>query len=198
VPLDPSESGILTASNSRTLLVAYQITPRDRARRALWNLTWRLLAKPTPRVLHTWRLSLAKLFGARIGPAAHIYPGAKIWAPWNLVMGARSCLADGVACYNVAPIHIGEDVVISQHAYLCTATHDYNDRAFPLVVAPIVIEPYAWVAAGAFLSPGITVERGAVVGARSVVTASVPAWSVVAGNPAKFIKFRVNFDSSQT
>jgi putative colanic acid biosynthesis acetyltransferase WcaF len=109
-------------------------------------------------------------------------------------MEARSCLADGVNCYNVAALRIGEDVVISQDAYLCTATHDYNDRSFPLLVAPIDIGSHAWVAAGAFLAPGITVHRGAVVGARSVVTASVPAWSVVAGNPARFVKSRVNFE----
>ena len=110
-------------------------------------------------------------------------------------MEDRSCLADGVGCYNVAPIEIGEDAVVSQDAYLCTATHDYNDRAFPLLIAPITIQAQAWVAAGAFLSPGVTVHRGAVVGARSVVTASVPAWSVVAGNPARFVKSRVKFDA---
>jgi putative colanic acid biosynthesis acetyltransferase WcaF len=110
-------------------------------------------------------------------------------------MEDRSCLANGVGCFNVAPIEIGEDAVVSQDAYLCTATHDYNDRSFPLLIAPITIEAHAWVAAGAFLSPGITVHRGAVVGARSVVTANVAAWSVVAGNPARFVKSRVNFDT---
>jgi putative colanic acid biosynthesis acetyltransferase WcaF len=144
--------------------------------------------------LHPWRRWLARMFGAQVGRGVHIYPGAKIWAPWNLRMEDRSCLADGVGCYNVAPIEIGEDAVVSQDAYLCTATHDYNDRAFPLLIAPITIQAQAWVAAGAFLAPGVTVHRGAVVGARSVVTASVPAWSVVAGNPARFVKSRVKFE----
>ena len=112
-------------------------------------------------------------------------------------MGDRSCLADGVICYNVALISIGEDVVISQDAYLCTATHDYNDRSFPLLVAPIVIESHAWIAAGAFISPGITIHRGAVVGARTVVTNNAPAWSVLAGNPAKLVNTRKNFDTTR-
>lgn len=109
-------------------------------------------------------------------------------------MENRSCLANGVGCYNVAPITIGEDVVISQDVYLCTATHDYNDPSFALMVAPIEIHAHAWVAAGAFVSPGITIERGAVVGARSVVTACVPEWTVVAGNPARAINTRRNLD----
>lgn len=180
----------------RTSPAGCQITLRDCFRRALWNAVWFVLGRASPNLLHGWRRFLVRLFGAEVGNAVHIYPRANIWAPWNLKMGSRSCLADGAGCYNVAPIHIGEDVVISQDAYLCTATHDYNDRSFPLLVAPIAIHSYAWVAAGAFLSPGVTVHRGAVVGARSVVVDSVPAWSVVAGNPAKFVKSRVNFELS--
>jgi putative colanic acid biosynthesis acetyltransferase WcaF len=157
---------------------------------------WLLLGRLSPVPFHGWRRFLARSFGATIGRGVHIYPGAKIWAPWNLIMGDRSCLSNGVGCYNVAPIEIGEDVVISQDSYLCTATHDYSDRTFPLLIAPIAIESHVWVAAGTFLSPGITLHRGAVVGARSVVTASVPAWSVVAGNPARIINTRVNFDLS--
>jgi putative colanic acid biosynthesis acetyltransferase WcaF len=55
---------------------------------------------------------------------------------------------------------------------------------------PIVIGPQAWVAARAFISPGVTVGEGAVVGACAVVTKDVEPWTVVAGNPAKFIKKR--------
>ena len=160
----------------------------------VWNLVWLSLGRLSPVALHNWRSFLTRIFGAHIGAGVHIYPAAKIWAPWNLTMGDRSCLANNVGCYNVAPITIGEDVVVSQDAYLCTATHDYNDRTFPLMVAPIVIESHAWVAAGAFLSPGITIHRGAVVGARAVATASVPAWSVAAGNPARIVNTRNNFD----
>lgn len=178
---------------TRGPLSEHQITLPDRLRRALWNAVWSFLGKPSPVLLHPWRRFLVKMFGAEIGVGVHIYPGAKIWAPWNLVMGDRSCLADGVGCYNVAPIMIGDDVVISQDAYLCTATHDYNSAAFLLLVAPIGIESHAWVAAGAFLSPGVTIHRGAVVGARSVITRSVTAWSVVAGNPARVVNTRVNF-----
>jgi putative colanic acid biosynthesis acetyltransferase WcaF len=180
---------------SPAALTAWRITRGDRLRRMLWSFSWLLLGRASPNALHPWRRWLVRAFGAQVGKGVHIYPGARIWAPWNLRMENRSCLANGVGCYNVAPIEIGEDAVISQDVYLCTATHDYNDPAFPLLIAPITIEARAWVAAGAFLSPGIIIHRGAVVGARSVVTANVPAWSVVAGNPARVIKSRVKFDS---
>jgi putative colanic acid biosynthesis acetyltransferase WcaF len=54
----------------------------------------------------------------------------------------------------------------------------------PLIVAPIVIESNAWVAADVFVGPGVKVGEGAVVGARSTVISDVAPWSVVAGSPA--------------
>jgi putative colanic acid biosynthesis acetyltransferase WcaF len=85
---------------------------------------------------------------------------------------------------------LGAYATISQYAYLCGATHDYSDPALPLLSAPIVIEDYAWVCADVFIGPGVTVGQGAVVGARSSVYKDVPAWKVVAGNPARVIKER--------
>ena len=106
-------------------------------------------------------------------------------------MGAHSCIGPAVDCYNVAKIEIGAFATVSQYTYLCGATHDYRSLAMPLVPKPIVIGERAWVAAGAFIGPGVTIGPGAVIGARSCVTRDVPAWTVVAGNPARFLKERV-------
>jgi putative colanic acid biosynthesis acetyltransferase WcaF len=111
-------------------------------------------------------------------------------------MGDHSCLGPHVDCYNVARIEIGEYATVSQYAYLCGATHDYMKLAMPLEPKPIHIRARAWVAAGAFVGPGITVEEGAVVGARACVFRDVPAWTVVGGNPARFIKQRTIQDDS--
>jgi putative colanic acid biosynthesis acetyltransferase WcaF len=119
-----------------------------------------------------------------------VHPSVKIWAPWNLVMGDVSCLGPYVDCYNAARIEIGEYATVSQYAYLCGATHDYTRLAMPLVPKPIRIGARAWVAAAAFVGPGVTVEEGAVVGACACVVRDVPAWTVVAGNPARVIKRR--------
>jgi putative colanic acid biosynthesis acetyltransferase WcaF len=68
----------------------------------------------------------------------------------------------------------------------------------PLVTAPIRVGEGAWVAACAFVGPGVTIGEGAVVGARAVVTKNVEAWTVVIGNPAKFIKKRMMVNNSKS
>jgi putative colanic acid biosynthesis acetyltransferase WcaF len=102
-------------------------------------------------------------------------------------MGAESCLAPGVECYNVDVVHLAAGAIVSQRAHLCTASHDFNDADFPLVAAPIRVEEKAWVCAEAFVGPGVTVHEGAVVGARAVVTKNVPAGAIVVGNPARLL-----------
>lgn len=111
-------------------------------------------------------------------------------------MGAHSCLADHVDCYSVAPITIGAYATVSQYSYLCAATHDYSADDFALRPKPITIGARAWVAADAFVGPGVTVGEGAVVGARASVFKDVPAWAVVGGNPARFLKWRVIRDGT--
>jgi len=163
----------------------------NRLLRVAWQSAYFVLFRPTPNMLHGWRSSLLRLFGARVGRGAHPYPSCKIWAPWNLVMGDHACLGPYVDCYNVARIEIGEYATVSQYTYLCGATHDYTKLTMPLVPKPIRVGARAWVAAAAFVGPGITVGEGAVVGARACVVHDVPAWTVVAGNPASVIKRRV-------
>jgi putative colanic acid biosynthesis acetyltransferase WcaF len=160
------------------------ITGKNRLARIAWNLVQGTLYRYSPTFSHGWRCFLLRCFGARVGVRAHPYPRARIWAPWNLVMGPHSCLANDVDCYSVARIELGPHATVSQYSYLCTASHDYRDPAMPLVAAPIVIESAAWVAADVFVGPGVTIGEGAVVGARSTVMNDVEPWSVAAGSPA--------------
>jgi putative colanic acid biosynthesis acetyltransferase WcaF len=90
----------------------------------------------------------------------------------------------------VAPISIGPHGTVSQYAHLCAASHDIEQPNMPLTTAPIRIAGQAWVCTGAYVGPGASVGEGAVVGARAVVVHDVPAWMVVAGNPARPIKAR--------
>lgn len=160
--------------------------------RLLWAIVWGVFARPLPRSVGCgWKRSLLRLFGAKIAPTAVVYSSAKVYYPANLTMEAYSCLASDVDCYNVAPITIGANSTVSQGAYLCTASHDITNPLNPLITAPIVIADQAWVAAGAFVGMGVTIGQGAVVGARAAVFKSVEPWTVVGGNPAKFIKKRI-------
>ena len=162
----------------------------NRASRALWGVVWALLFRPTPRPLHAWRCLLLRLFGARIGRGARVYASARIWAPWNLTMGEHSVLGDAVDCYSVDRIEIGANSVVSQYCFLCAATHDPDQPSFPLVTRPIRIGAGAWVAADAFVGPGVTIGDGAVVGARASVFKDVAPQSIVGGNPARLIRMR--------
>lgn len=162
----------------------------NRALRALWGLVWALLFWPSPRPLHAWRRFLLRLFGARIGAGCRIYPDAHVWWPAHLECDELVTIGPGVNVYNQDRIRIGARAVVSQGAYLCTATHDYTSPAFPLVLRPIEIGAHAWIATEAFVHPGVTIGEGAVIGARAVVLADMPPWMVCAGHPCKPLKPR--------
>jgi putative colanic acid biosynthesis acetyltransferase WcaF len=158
--------------------------------RVLWTLAWFFLFRPSPKVFHGWRRFMLRVFGAKIGRSAHVAPSVRIWAPWNLEMDDHSCLGHHVDCYCAAAVKIGPHSTVSQYSYLCGATHDIEDPAMKLITAPIVIGEGAWVAADVFVAAGVNVGDGAVVGARASVFKDVEPWTVVAGNPAKFIRQR--------
>lgn len=164
---------------------------KNRLLRTLWWIVYTLFFRCSPRPLHAWRSFILKLFGAKIGKDVHIYPGVKIWAPWNLDIGYKVGIADGVTLYSMNRIQIGNYCVISQGAHLCGGSHDYNSQNFQLFSKPIIIHNYSWICAEAFLSPGVTIPEGAVIGARAVVTKTLyEPWTVYAGNPCKRIKPR--------
>lgn len=166
--------------------------------RCVWNVVWLLLFRSNPRgVLYGWRRFLLRCFGARIGRGVNVLPSCRIWQPWKLTMGDYSCLSEQVECYSVDQITIGEQVVVSQGAFLCCASHDISSPIMELTHKPIIIESQAWVAARAFVGQGVTVGEGAVVGACAVVTKDVEPWTVVVGNPARMVKKRVLAESGR-
>jgi putative colanic acid biosynthesis acetyltransferase WcaF len=136
------------------------------------------------------------MFGARIEAPCYAYPDVTIWAPWRLTMRRGSCLGPGVVCYNVEQVTLGRDALISQRSHLCTASHDFDDPSFALTGAPIVIEDGAWVAAEAFVGPGVHVGERAVILARAVVVHDTPCGVVLGGNPARYIRDRATQESS--
>lgn len=160
--------------------------------RLLWTITWTIFVKPLPRSIgNSWKIFLLRLFGAKIHKKAVVYSSVRIYMPWNLEMHAYSCLAPEVDCYNVNKIKIGAHTTVSQKTYLCGASHDVTLIHNPLICAPIIIEDQVWVGADAYLGMGITIGQGAVIGARACVYKDVEPWTIVGGNPAKFIKKRV-------
>lgn len=163
---------------------------RHRLFRLVWGITWLLLARWTPPLLHRWRRWLLNRFGARVAPGARVYGTARIWYPPNLVMERYATIGPGANCYNQDRIVIGERAIVSQGAVLCAGTHDVRDPDFQLVIRPVVIGARAWVAMEAFVGPGVTVGEGAVLGARGVAMRDLDPWWVHTGNPAVPIRTR--------
>ncbi|MET3925011.1 putative colanic acid biosynthesis acetyltransferase [Devosia sp. 2618] len=183
-------SQVLEASRTNPREGGASFPLRHRAFRALWNVTWALLASWTPPPLHGWRRFLLRLFGAKLAPTARVYGGARVWYPPNLEMGAHSVLAARANCYCMDRVSIGAYAVVSQGAQLCGGTHLIDDAHFQLITKPIVIGANAWIAAEAFVGPGVVVGEGAVLGARGVAFSDLEAWGVYAGNPAKWLRKR--------
>jgi putative colanic acid biosynthesis acetyltransferase WcaF len=163
---------------------------RELAARLLWGIV-RPLFRCSPRIFFRWRSFLLRLFGAKIGRHVHIYNSAAIYMPWNLEIGDWSSIGEHVFVYNLGKVTLGSRTTVSHRAHLCAGTHEYTNPALPLLKPSITIGDNAWVCADAFIGPGVTVGKGAVVGARAVAVSDVEPWSVVAGNPAKFVKKRV-------
>lgn len=162
--------------------------------------------KPYYRKMRLWRIvnvtlfpllsplkrnALLRKFGAEIGKGGIIYRSARIYAPWDLKIGNWTVIGPRVSIYNKTKVEIGDEVVVSQDVFLCTASHDITSPSLALVAKPITIGSVAWIAAKSIVLPGVTIGEGAVVGAGSVVTKDVDSWTVVGGNPARFIKKRV-------
>ena len=121
---------------------------RDRLRRLNWNICWAVLYRTSPRPLHSWRSFLLRLFGATMGANCHFYPRSKVWAPWNLICADQVTAGDGAEIYNPAPVTLGSHAILSQDAYVCGATHDYDDPAFPLIAYAMNIGPMRGCALG--------------------------------------------------
>ena len=175
-------------------LSQFKLPPDFRGRPAwfvqLWWIVQALLFATSPQVFYGWRRALLRLFGAEIGPKVLLRPSVRVTYPWKVSIGANSWIGDHVELYSLDRISIGDNVVVSHGSVLCAASHDYETVEFKIVASPITIEPEVWIASQVFVSPGITIGRGSVIGARSLVTHNLPAYSKAAGHPAKVVGTR--------
>ncbi|MDP9292603.1 MAG: colanic acid biosynthesis acetyltransferase WcaF, partial [Verrucomicrobiota bacterium] len=93
-----------------------------------------------------------------------------------------------VMILSLAQVTIESSVCVSQRAFLCTGSHDFRSATFDLQTKPITLRSGSWVAAQAFIAPGVEVGAGSMVTAGSVVVENVPPGVIVRGNPAATFK----------
>jgi len=172
-----------------------QMPAKEKILQRIWTVVWMLLCRPTPWFVHGWRRFWVKLFsklgrGNGISKMSCFMPRARVDYPWNIEIG-HSSVDNGAWVYALAKIIIGDNVCIDEDVKLLTGSHDLDSPHFDLVIKPIEIGNNAWIATGSIILPGVTIGEGAVVAAGAVVARDVEPWTVVGGNPARFIKKRI-------
>lgn len=136
------------------------------------------------------KVRLLRFFGATVGSSVVIKPHVRIKFPWRLRIGNHSWIGQNVWIDNLADVDVGNDVCISQFAYLCTGSHDHRRLGFDLVTKPIAIGDGAWIGARSTIFQGVIVGANSLVAGGSVVVKNVQPTEIVAGNPAAPISRR--------
>jgi putative colanic acid biosynthesis acetyltransferase WcaF len=163
---------------------------REKIGRMLWSIVQASIFRLS---FHNWyglRNALLRMFGAKLGRDVRFRRTAKIEIPWNLDFADGVTIGDHVILYSLGMIRIGARSFVSQYGHLCAGTHDATRSDYPLVLAPISIGEDVWIAADAFVGPGITIGDRAILGARASAFSDLPPDMICVGNPAKPIKPR--------
>jgi putative colanic acid biosynthesis acetyltransferase WcaF len=163
----------------------------SRFKETLWVLVRCLFFAPSLPMPSALRVFWLRWFGAKIGKGVVIKPQVKITFPWKLEMGDHVWLGEECWLLNLERITIGNNVCISQRAFLCTGNHNYKSPAFDLIVKPIQVAEGAWIGASAWVGPGVRVGTHAVLTAGSVATSDLQPFGIYQGNPAVLIKQRI-------
>ena len=158
---------------------------------SLWLIISLVLFRLCPFSFSALKRLMLRAFGARIGRNVTIKPQVKITFPWKLTIGDHVWLGEECWLLNLERIIIGNNVCISQRAFLCTGSHNNKLPTFDLITKQIKVEDGAWIGAGAWVGPGVKVGNHTVLAAGSIATKDLEPFGIYRGNPAVFLKQRV-------
>jgi putative colanic acid biosynthesis acetyltransferase WcaF len=162
----------------------------SRLKEVLWTLVRCLFFAPALPWPSAWRVFWLRQFGARIGRGVVIRSRVNIHFPWRLEVGNHVWIGEESWLLSLANITLGDNVCLSQRAFLCTGNHNYKSPVFDLVTQPIQVESGGWIGAGALVGPGVTVGSHAILTMGSVATANLQPYGIYRGNPAVLVKER--------
>lgn len=151
---------------------------RSRAIVYLWAIAELLFVTNPWQISSGLRVLVLRRFGATIGSGVIFRPRTRVKFPWNLSIGDRSWIGEGVWFHNQDQVTVGADVVISQETFLTTGSHAHRiDMA--LITSPITIEDGAWITSRCVVTGGSRVGRSAVVSPLTVIAGIIPANSII-------------------
>lgn len=130
------------------------------------------------------KVTILKQFGTKIGYNVTIKPNVNIKYPWFLEIGSHVWIGEGVWIDNLAQVNIGNNVCISQDAYLLTGSHNYKKSSFDLILGRITLEDGVWIGAKATLCPNVTCKSHSVLAVGSVTSSDLQEYTIYQGNPA--------------
>lgn len=185
----------VAASAARRGISPYSL--REKIARMVWGVVEGTVFRYSFHNWYRFRRVLLVRFGADLAADVRIRRTVHVECPWNLKMGENSSVGDRAILYCLGAVSLGSRVSVSQGAHLCAGTHVYTQADLPLVRATIVIDDDAWIAADAFVGPGVRVGAGAILGARGCAMRDLEPWSIYAGNPAVLLKERPRFSDSE-
>jgi acetyltransferase-like isoleucine patch superfamily enzyme len=141
---------------------------------------------------HWLRSSLFRyVFRVRMSRNSLINRRCKFRGPFeNLTIGDHSIIGSNAMLDFRDRITIGNNVNIGDNLKIFTMEHDIDDPEFGATRGRVSIEDWVYVGAGVTILPGVNIEEGAVVATGAIVTKDVPAWTMVGGIPARFIRDR--------
>ncbi|PIZ63538.1 acyltransferase [Candidatus Roizmanbacteria bacterium CG_4_10_14_0_2_um_filter_39_13] len=142
------------------------------------------------------RTILYRLAGIKIGSKSVINVGARMYNPELITIGNDSIIGEGAILDGRDTLTIGDHVDIASQVMIYNSQHDINDATFSATQEPVKIEDYVFIGPRSIILPGVTIGRGAVVGAGAVVTKDVGPFSIVGGVPAQKIGERKNKNPS--
>jgi putative colanic acid biosynthesis acetyltransferase WcaF len=137
------------------------------------------------------KVFLLRLFGASVGKAVVIKPSVNIKYPWKLTIGNHSWIGEQVWIDNLAMVFIGDNVCISQGAFLLTGNHNYKKTSFDLMPGTITIEEGVWIGAKAIVCPGVACASHSILSVASVAAGNLEPYGIYKGNPAVKINERI-------
>lgn len=174
--------------------VFLQPSPNERVLGLLWTVVRHSFFRFSPGPLNRWRVTLLKIFGAKVDSTVRIAPSARVDFPWNFAAEANVTICHQVVINCMGQVTIGSGTRISQYAHICAGTHDYQRRDMAIIRCPITIGRNVWIAADTFVGPNVTIGDGCMLAARSSAFGDLPAGQICVGEPAEPRKERFGFE----